>query len=187
MPDKKATRKLLDIQRVFNPYKRNFNFVSPEHLHVHIQMLGSNLQPESIERILTNLPGKAANTESPIFKFDRLTFGKPSQKIPNSISIEQKSNSELKKFTREIHFFVQGLDIPDIITKKDQTRAIHNITIAYTKKSMYKRFTHDIRDFIKQKDFPEVEWKPQELLLLSKQFAFNSSKLNIIERFKLKI
>lgn len=165
------SRKISSHLKIFSKENRNFNYTNIEQYHITLQFLGDMVSSESLQLISQRLKPVFSQIEKPLIETGQMKFGHKSQIIPTVLFLEIQPSSELLEITRNIHYVIKDLNLPDVRREKDYKKLIYHVTLARAKHHISRSFGRNIISIIRSNDIPFYTFKPTHISLLNSRYT----------------
>ena len=180
-------RQLHANNRIFNKENRNFNFVTPEQMHLTIKFLGNNVSSKSMIKIIEAVNDVIKDVYPMSLEINSLRFGFPHQTIPKIIFYNILPTVELDNLYKAIGYRIKKLELSDILATSFIKKEVYHLTVARLKHQPNRGFGRKIRTIIKEFEFEPISFPVNEFWLMESVLdKSNTPKYSFIHKFNLK-
>jgi len=170
------SREIYSHLKIFSSEDRNLIYTNVEKYHITLQFLGDEVKNDSLNEIVEKLTPVIHSIQSPLIETEELHFGHKSQIIPTVLFLGIIPSVELLDITREIHYAIKSIGLPDIKKEKDYKKLIYHITLARAKHHVSRSFGRNINNIIRNDPIKTYLFNAPDISILNSSLSIKGQK-----------
>lgn len=172
-PSKEVLDNLRDSRRKYTKFKRHFNYIPIDQLHVTLKYLGNKVSEFSYEQIVLELKKHEGNYGPVEVTVKGVQFGFPKQSSPRVLMAKVVGTDEMSKLAEVIHNLIRNLRFRDVINFRRRYGKNYHITLARstdrTSRNIVKSIISDSANY---KTTELGTFTATEMAIVSSDFSF---------------